>query len=158
MARIWRNAFFPTAVFLALVGGDVGAQQTSLRPLSENLERIREDPNWLLLATRRCSALYSLVAAARRGRGDLETADMYAGWSIGFQIRALGLANELASESGWKVQDVREVNEASIAQTESRLGERLERAGDFGRDPLLSSDFRTCRGLVDELGLQVRSD
>jgi len=121
------------------------------RPLSENLEQIRDDDDWLLLATRRCSALFIVMAELRRGVGDPDTGEMYIGWSKGFEALALMSAERIGR--GWEPRNVPQVNEREIRRTADRMLERVRFVGGLANDPVLASDLRTCRDLVDELQL-----
>ena len=143
---------------MALVGvatTSLEAQEAPLRPLSDHLARSAEDPaGGMRYAARRCSALFSLISAQRRNRGDLATSEMYANWVIGFGAVAVRASVELGSTS----QDAVHENEEAVDQIAQILKERMDRhmrfsGSYFAGDRLLSSDLQTCRDLVDELGL-----
>jgi hypothetical protein len=79
---------------------------------------------------------------------------MYANWVIGFGAVAVRASVELGSTS----QDAVHENEEVVDQIAQILEERMDRhmrfsGSYFAGDQLLSSDLRTCRDLVDELGL-----
>jgi len=127
------------------------AQDPPLRPLTEYLEdggtAVRSVPPEYV--ARRCSALFSLVAERRERRGDPGTAEMYRAWSIGFATQAATLSRRDAPPD---VATLRQ-NEVAIGEVRDTLGRRLTRFFNLGDDPVLSSDVRSCRDLVDAMGL-----
>ncbi|MGD2047306.1 MAG: hypothetical protein PVJ80_09570 [Gemmatimonadota bacterium] len=131
------------------------AQETGIVSITEYRARHPdvESGARLLFETRRCSALFSLVAESRRDRGDEGTAEMYTDWRIGFEVRAAELVAREGSASRIQLQDVARANQDAIERIQDQLRARMRRAGGLATDPLLSSDFRTCRALVDELRL-----
>ncbi len=137
--------------FLSLAATPLIAQEPPLRAVTALLAEAQNDS----VATRRsvarrCSGLFSLVADRYERRRDLGTAEMYTTWSIGFEVAAVGADLDLGSTPEEALRN----NEVEIAQIKDRLRDRMNRTRWLGDDPLLSSDVRTCRDLVDDLGLE----
>lgn len=150
-ADVVRGARQAVLVLLLLASTSVAvrAQEQSLRPLSDYLEHPGDEVATRTYVMRRCSALFSLVADQRRLRRDQATAEMYTDWSIGFRVHAL----RATLDSGWTAQEAQAVNEDAIGKLVDILRERIRRTIYIAQDPLLSSDVRTCRRLVDDLGI-----
>lgn len=143
-------ALFLVLALLVVAGRELGSQEAALRPLAEYLEQSGAASQEVLrYATQRCSALFSLVAEERQRRGDAATAEMYTGWSIGFQV----YASRSALASGRSTREALQANRDAITEIRERLAERLSRLVYIADDPLLSEDVPTCRDLVDELDL-----
>ena len=138
------------ALLLSLIATQLGAQESRLRPLSQHLAEAADDSvETMRYVTRRCSGLYSLVSDQYDRRRDPGTAEMYLDWSLGFVLAAARADIELGSSPEQAVHD----NGVAITQITERLRERMNRTRSLGEDRLLSSDVRTCRIVVDELGL-----
>ena len=147
-----------SSLAIALVGlaaTALDAQEPTLRSVSEHLEQGAEDPvGTRRFAARRCSALFSLISVQMGDRGDRATAEMYANWVIGFGVVATMAGMELGSTRA----EARRENESAVDEIGEVLKQRMNRNMAFSRsyymnDPLLSSDVRTCRDLVDEFRL-----
>jgi hypothetical protein len=132
-----------------LAAASVGAQEPPLRPVSDLLAGTDSVATKPYIA-RRCSGLFSLTSDRYERLRDQDTADMYTRWSIGFEVVAIQAEIELGGTADEAVGN----NTASIAQITDRLRERMNRIRIRGNDPLLSSDLRRCRALVDELGVE----
>jgi hypothetical protein len=144
--------------YIALAGlmaTGLGAQELTLRPLTDHLEEGDGDPSGSLrYAANRCSALFSLIGLQRQNRGDAATSEMYSDWVIGFAAVALRAGVEL----GHTTQEALDQNREAVDEIREVLDDRMDRNMTFSRsyyanDPLLSSDVRTCRDLVDQLRL-----
>jgi hypothetical protein len=137
---------------MSVVAFPLGAQESPLRPLSEQLAEAPEgSAETMRYVARRCSALFSLVSDQYERRRDAGTAEMYMSWSLNFELAAARVDIEL----GASPEDAVRNNKAEIAQMADGLRERVNRARSLGDDPLLASDVRTCRVLVDDLGLEM---
>ena len=135
---------------MSVVAFPLGAQESPLRPLSEHLAEAPEgSAETMRYVARRCSSLFSLVREQYERRHDAGTAEMYMGWSLGFELVAARADIEL----GTSPEDAVNNNRVGIAQITDRLRERMNRTRSLGDDPLLASDVRTCRVLVDDLAL-----
>jgi hypothetical protein len=130
----------------ALVASVLGVQEPPLRPVSEYLTSA--DSSTTPYVARRCSALLSLVGERWARRGDAGTAQMYAGWSIGFEVVAAKTDEEVGNGA-----DQARLNRSALDHIKEIVKERMDRSIDLGADPLLSSDLQTCRDLVDRLHL-----
>ena len=130
-----------SSLAIALVGlaaTALGAQEPTLRPVSEHLEQGAEDPvGTRRFAARRCSALFSLISVQMGDRGDHATAEMYANWVIGFGVVATMAGMELGSARAEARQD----DESAVDQITEVLKERMSRnmAFAFEPDPLKGS-------------------
>lgn len=149
-----RRPFLSTLQWVAsmsVVAFPLGAQESPLRPLSEQLAEAPEgSAETMRYVARRCSALFSLVSDQYEQRRDAGTAEMYMSWSLGFELAAARVDIEL----GATPEDAVRNNKAGIAQIADGLRERVNRTRSLGDDPLLANDVRTCRVLVDDLGLE----
>lgn len=133
-----------------LAATSLSAQESPLRPVSDLLAGSDDDSVAITrYIARRCSGLFSLISARYERNRDQGTADMYTRWSIGFEVAAARDEIELEST----VEEALRNNKALVAQITNRLRERMNRTRALADDPLLSSDLRTCRDLVDDLGL-----
>lgn len=139
-------------VALLLLSVPLSAQeQPSLRPVAVLLAEAQTDSvATMRYVARRCSGFFALVSNQYQRRRDAGTAEMYTTWSIGFEVAAARADIQLGSTAEEAVRN----NELGISQIADRLRERMNRTRALGDDPLLSSDLRTCRRLVDELGLE----
>ena len=142
------------AVLAGCMAVGSSAQEPPLRPLSQHLEQGEPDDSASLhYVASRCSVLFSLVGVQRGNRGDRGSAEMYTDWAIGFQTVALRTATEAAGTTQEALSEIEEDFERIRGVLDERMRRSMAGGNRYGYDPLIASDVRTCRDLVDQLRL-----